>query len=173
MAFTTKRNCLQFLFYNMYICMTLIWFILLQTIDTCTSLLSDSNTAVYVLQFLFHLFFYFYDMSWLDINCRNCNCCNCIRFQASVVLLEEILKFGNISSSQHLYLCFTHINCYKSSAAAAMRDSLATIDTGLKEGGGWRAPFRGSWAQSNTMWSGPRSTSLPSSNLIHPAVWPQ
>jgi len=35
-------------------------------------------------------------------------------------------------------------------------------------------PFpRRSWAPSNTMWPGPRSTSVRSRILIHPAVWPQ
>jgi len=36
------------------------------------------------------------------------------------------------------------------------------------------APFHGgSWVPSNTMWPGPRPTSMPSCILIHPTVWPQ
>jgi len=32
---------------------------------------------------------------------------------------------------------------------------------------------RGAGSPSNTMWSGPRPTSVPSGMLIHPAIWPQ
>jgi len=40
---------------------------------------------------------------------------------------------------------------------------------------GGSAPFlvKGSGSLSNTMWPGPRATSMPSAILIHPAVWPQ
>jgi len=58
---------------------------------------------------------------------------------------------------------------YKSSAVAEMGDRLATIGMGRKWGGA--AVWAGS--QSNTMWPGPRPTSLPSGILIHPTVWPQ
>jgi len=60
----------------------------------------------------------------------------------------------------------------KCSAVAEMGDRLATIDMGRKFGG--CAPFWG-WARFlfNTMWPGPRPTSVPSGILIHPAVWPQ
>jgi len=44
---------------------------------------------------------------------------------------------------------------------------------GRKVGGCW-APFRGgAGSPSNTMWPGPRPTSVPSGILIHPTVWPQ
>jgi len=39
--------------------------------------------------------------------------------------------------------------------------------------GGSVCPFRGSGSASNTMWPGPRPSSVPSSILIHPAVWLQ
>jgi len=35
------------------------------------------------------------------------------------------------------------------------------------------APFRGIWVPSNTISSGPRPTTVPSSILMHPAIWPQ
>ena len=61
----------------------------------------------------------------------------------------------------------------KSSAVAEMGDRLATIGMGRKWGwatvGGWvptGSPF-------NTMWPGPRPTTLPSGIFIHPTVWPQ
>ena len=39
---------------------------------------------------------------------------------------------------------------------------------------GLLCPFRGgAGSPSNTMWPGPRSTSVPSGVFIHPAVWPQ
>jgi len=31
----------------------------------------------------------------------------------------------------------------------------------------------GSGSGSNTLWSGPKFTSIPSGSLIHPAIWPQ
>ena len=41
-------------------------------------------------------------------------------------------------------------------------------------GGGCCAPFHGgAGSPSNTMWSGPMSTTTPSRILIHPTVWPQ
>ena len=54
-----------------------------------------------------------------------------------------------------------------------MGDCLATIDMGRKEGAA--VPFSGGGAgsPSNTMWRGPRSTSVLSGILIHPAVWSQ
>ena len=42
--------------------------------------------------------------------------------------------------------------------------------------GGCCAPFAGkggSWVLSNTMYPGPRPTSVPSGILIHPTSWPQ
>jgi len=46
---------------------------------------------------------------------------------------------------------------------------------GRKEGGGIRLCHfsEGAGSPSNTMWPGPRSTSVPSGVFIHPAVWPQ
>jgi len=51
---------------------------------------------------------------------------------------------------------------------------VAIIDMSQKKGGGCCAPFAGGAGfPSNTMWPGPRSTSLPSGVFIHPAIWPQ
>ena len=62
----------------------------------------------------------------------------------------------------------------KSSAVAEMGDRLATVDMGRKVAMGCCG---GSWvttgSPSNTMWPGPRPTSLPSGILLHPTVWPQ
>jgi len=61
-----------------------------------------------------------------------------------------------------------------SSEVAEMGDRLATTDMGRKEQGGCCAPFcGGAGSPSNTMWLGPRPTSMPSGILIHPTVWPQ
>jgi len=57
----------------------------------------------------------------------------------------------------------------KSSAVAEMRDRLATIGMGPK----WGGAAVGAGSPSNTMWPGPRPTSLPTGIFIHPAVWPQ
>jgi len=60
----------------------------------------------------------------------------------------------------------------KSSAVAQMGDRLAATD--MSENRGWGcAPFWGAGSPSNTMWPGPRPTSVPSGVLIHPTVWPQ
>jgi len=46
------------------------------------------------------------------------------------------------------------------------------IDMGQKFG--LLCPFGGrSWSTSNTMWPGPRRTSVPSGILVHLAIWPQ
>jgi len=52
---------------------------------------------------------------------------------------------------------------------------LATIDMGQIVGGLGCCDLLGGGAgsPSNTMWPGPRPTSIPSGILIHPAVWPQ
>ena len=55
----------------------------------------------------------------------------------------------------------------KSSAVAEMSDRLATINTKRKVGDCY-APFWGAGSPSNTIWPGPRPTSLPSGILIHP-----
>jgi len=61
---------------------------------------------------------------------------------------------------------------HKSSAVAEMGDH-GHNRQGQKEGG-LLCLFRGgSWVPSNTMWPGPRSTSVPSGVFIRPAVWPQ
>ena len=62
---------------------------------------------------------------------------------------------------------------YKSSAVAEVSDR-GHNRQGPKRG--WRllCPFRGgAGSPSNTMWPGPRSTSVPSGVFIHPVVWPQ
>jgi len=52
-----------------------------------------------------------------------------------------------------------------------MGNRLAAIDMGRKLGS---VPlFGGAGSARNTMWPGPRPTSMPSAILIHPAVWPQ
>jgi len=52
---------------------------------------------------------------------------------------------------------------------------LATTEMDRKLGRGVLCPpfLGGSWLPSNTMWPGPRSTSMPSFILIHPTVWTQ
>ena len=57
----------------------------------------------------------------------------------------------------------------KSSAVAEVGDRLATVDMGQK----WGGAAVGAGSQSNTMWPGPRPTSLPSGILIHLTVWPE
>ena len=66
----------------------------------------------------------------------------------------------------------------KGSAVAEMGDCLATIVMGRKVGSAmplfWGAQQVGDPAPppSNTMWPGPRPTSVPNGTLIHPAIWP-
>ena len=60
----------------------------------------------------------------------------------------------------------------KSSAVAEMGDRLTTIDMAEKWGLLCPSPW-GSGSPSNTMSPGPRPTSISSSILIHPTVWPQ
>ena len=61
----------------------------------------------------------------------------------------------------------------KSSAVAEMGDRLATIGRGRNWGGAAVGGWVSTRSQSNTMWPGPRPTTLPSGILIHPTVWPQ
>jgi len=61
----------------------------------------------------------------------------------------------------------------KSSAFAEMGDRLATLDIGRKVGEGCCAPFRGQIGPHLTISPKLRPTSVPSSILIHPTVWPQ
>ena len=49
---------------------------------------------------------------------------------------------------------------------------LATTDIGLKVGAAVSLLW-GSWVPSNTLWPGPRPTSVTSGTLIHPTIWPQ
>jgi len=53
-----------------------------------------------------------------------------------------------------------------------MADHLLTIDIGQKQRG-CCAPFGGAGSPSNTMWPGPKPSSMPSFILIHPTAWPQ
>jgi len=59
----------------------------------------------------------------------------------------------------------------KSSAVTEMADC-GHNRHGPKRGGCF-APFVGAGTPSNTMWPGPRSTSVPNGVFIHLAVWPQ
>ena len=61
----------------------------------------------------------------------------------------------------------------KSSAVAEMGDRLATIDMDRRAGRGCCGGWVPTGSPSNTMWPGPRPTSLPSGILIHPTDWPQ
>jgi len=61
----------------------------------------------------------------------------------------------------------------KSSAVAEMGDCLATTGMGRKMGGAAVGGWVPTGSPSNTMWPGPKPTSLPSGILIHPTVWPQ
>jgi len=64
------------------------------------------------------------------------------------------------------------INAGKSKIRAEQLLRWATV--GRKVGGGYCAPFLGGAGyQSNTMWSGPRPTSVSSVIVIHPTVWHQ
>ena len=77
---------------------------------------------------------------------------------------------GSALASRHSVLWLMNTD-YKSSAVAEMGDRLATIDKGQKVRG--CAPLGGAGYPSNTMWLGPRLTSVPSGILIDPAIWPQ
>jgi len=62
---------------------------------------------------------------------------------------------------------------YKSSAVADISDRLATIDKGRKVGAAVPFSVGELGSPSNTMWTGPRPTSVLSDIVIHPTVWPQ
>jgi len=67
----------------------------------------------------------------------------------------------------------TDIDMNKSSAVSQMGDR-GHNRHGPKRGGNSCAPFAGgAESPSNTMWPGPRSTSVPSGIFIHPTGWPQ
>jgi len=68
--------------------------------------------------------------------------------------------------------CLIHDNRNKSSAVAELGDRLATTDMDRKVGA--VVPLSaGDGFPSNTIWPGPRPTSIPSGILINPTVWPQ
>jgi len=64
------------------------------------------------------------------------------------------------------------VSLYRSSAVAEMGDRLARHGP---KSWGLLCPFSMAAAASpsNTMWPGPRLTSVPNFILIHPTVWPQ
>ena len=73
---------------------------------------------------------------------------------------------------QYLLPNTTKLRTYKSPAVAKMGDH-GHNRHGPKRGG-LLCPIRGgAGSPSNTMWPGPRSTSVISDVFIHPAVWPQ
>jgi len=43
----------------------------------------------------------------------------------------------------------------------------------IEDGRGLLCPFGAAGSPSNTVWPGPRPTSIPSGMLIHPTIWPQ
>ena len=61
----------------------------------------------------------------------------------------------------------------KSSAVVEMGDHGHNRHEPKREGDCCAPSVGGARSPSNTMWSGPRSTSVPSGVFIHPAVWPQ
>jgi len=65
------------------------------------------------------------------------------------------------------------VSSNKSSAVAEMGDHLATIDMCRRVGRGCCGGCVPTGSPSNTVWPGPRPTSLPSGILIHQTIWPQ
>ena len=87
-------------------------------------------------------------------------------------LLNETVDIINSNVAITVTVLST-LSQYKSSAVAEMGNR-GHNRHGPKRGGGCCVPFgRGAESPSNTMWHGPRPTSVPSGILIHPAVWPQ
>jgi len=64
-------------------------------------------------------------------------------------------------------------NNNKSSAVAEMGDHLATVGMSRNWGGAAVEGWVPTGFPSNTMWPGPRPTTLPSGILIYPTSWPQ
>ena len=103
---------------------------------------------------------------------RRCNLFSQFRlqiFRRRVGIFSHFFYVVFILSSKVMLIFLLYNN---SSVVAEMGDRLATIDMGQTEGGA--VPLsRGAGSPFNTMSSGPRPTSTPSSIFIHPAVWPQ
>jgi len=86
-----------------------------------------------------------------------------------------------VSSTAYFYI--NHVNditcCSvgraigKAWAVPEMSDRLTTIDMGRKMGADVPLCLWGAGSPSNTVWPGPRPTSMPSFIWIHPTVWPQ
>ena len=66
-----------------------------------------------------------------------------------------------------------HVSSKSSAYVSEMGDRLATRDMGKKCGAAVPLSVVGTASPSNTMWPGPRPTSVPSGIWIHQAVWPQ
>ena len=80
---------------------------------------------------------------------------------------------GWFSNDQVIFLTVSCVFGNKSSAAAEMGNRLAIIGMGRKVGAAMPLSGRGAGSPSNTMWAGPRPTSIPSGMMIHTDVWPQ
>ena len=79
------------------------------------------------------------------------------------------------SSSPHLATaCASDSVCLLTLRACIIMTDRSHNRHGPKKTGGCCAAFAGgAGPPSNTMWPGPRSTSVPSDIFIHPALWPQ
>jgi len=81
-------------------------------------------------------------------------------------------KFQWLTRGRRIAIRFLSDHLYKSSAVAEMGDR-GHNRHGPKRRGAAVPISRGAGSPSNTMWPGPRSTSVPGGVFIHPAVWPQ
>ena len=81
---------------------------------------------------------------------------------------RSFLRGGELGP--HLTQCGFGRGLHPYQVASLSIPHFATTDTGPKLE---LCPHRGAVAPSNTMWSGPRPTCIPSGILIHPIVWPQ
>ena len=78
------------------------------------------------------------------------------------------IRGNRLTSKKH-----THWLFITSSAVVEMGDRLATVNIGRKVGDCFVPFCGGSCVPSNTMWPGPRPTSMPSGILMHPVIWLQ
>jgi len=114
----------------------------------------------------------------MDVTCLSCSSSSIqgtegkqqsVRGVIGALSTYSFTKFINQVSSYH-YLA----NNYKSSAVPEMSDRGHNRHQ-LKKGGGKGGAMplsRRAGTRSNTMWPGPRSTSVPSGVFTQPAVWP-
>jgi len=111
------------------------------------------------------------DGEWLSTTVSKMKMALCLHFSFTLADVYGVVVSFYSKNQYVIAIMCIHYKVNNSSAVAEMGDR-GHNRHGPKRGG-CCAPFAGAGTPSSTMWPGPRSTSVPSSVFIHPAIWPQ